>query len=196
MAALGLPFTGGAMAFAARPLDLGSVSRIKRALHDAKRERSWRRRGWLVILANRWVATMARRVLDERATGCCGGLSPCHRAVVQLWHVYTGVEQPPCAHQKGAAGCRVDANTISDSSESQNQQNMWGSGRDMVEKKPRTSVRSVGMMTRAASRRQGQTRGNHGAQSNVDGSLSVLVDALLGLRAVEVGVFRRVVMFI
>lgn len=51
-----LPSIVDAETLASRRLDLVSVQRIKRRLRDAKQECSWRRRGWLLILASgpRW----------------------------------------------------------------------------------------------------------------------------------------------
>ena len=186
-------FTGGSVTLAARRLDLVSVKRIELALKGAKKERSWRRRGWLVFLADRCVAMGVR---DRRAAATCRGCpSRFHPAVTLMRHVNTGVEQPPCVRQKRAACFEAEAYPKSDNSDSQHPQGNLSNGVNVVGKRLRT-VRSTGMMTRAASLQQGQARDNDGTQANVAVSLSVLVNALLGLNAVEVGVFRDVVMYI
>ena len=191
------PFTGGAVPLAVRQSDLASVNRIELYLHDAQQERSWRRRGWLVILANRRIGMVVRGVRDERTAvgfqGCC---SACPQAGKQLRHVDTGVEQPPGAHQNGTPSFLADANMKSSSSDSRHPHGELSTREDAFSKRPRSVTCSVGVMTRAASRRKGLTRGDNESQTKAPISLSVLVGALLGLRAIEVGVFRRVVEFI
>lgn len=102
---------------ATRRLDTVSVRRIELALKDAKQELSWRCRGWLVVLVNRWVAVGVPSVRDGLVVAYRSCSSHFRQPVIQLLHVDTIVEQPPCARQRGAAASySVDANTNCDNS--------------------------------------------------------------------------------
>ncbi|CAM9603471.1 unnamed protein product [Laminaria digitata] len=185
------------MASVGRRLHLVSVRRIESALRGAQQERSWRRRGWLVILANRRAPVEKVGATGELwAVGRCG-CSPVRSKSMQSRCVDTIAESPPCyARQREAATDLVDSSTNNDSSDSIHVQAEWNDGPSIVNKRLR-GVDNVVMVVRAmSSRQQGQTCGYNGAQESVAAPLKDLVGALFGLAAVEVGVFRLVVMFI
>ena len=166
-----LPFTGGSVTLEARRLDLVSVERIESALKRAKKERSWRRRGWLIILANRCVAKNLSGARDERWTACCDSSTP-------------------------FLPDRVSSNTNSDTSDSRRLPEEKSDTQGRVSSRLR-SANKVIRIAKAASRPQGHTRGGIGAQENVGMVLGPkLAGALLELATAEVGIFRRVVMFI
>ena len=127
--------------------------------------------------------------------GCC---SPRLRASVRPRCVYTGVDHTPCTRQNGVASDVVAASANEDrgeSSYSPNAQEEWSNAYNDAGKRPR-NVDSVSTIAIATSSQQGQSRGDIGGQPRVAARLPELVAALLELAAVEVGVFRRVVMFI
>ena len=166
----GLPFTGGSVTLATRRLDLVSVRRIKSALKRAKLERSWCRRGWLVILASRYVAINSFGVREEPWTVCHDGSSP---VLPDLVNALTNSDTPDSHHLREET---TDAQPVSS--------------------RLRSADKAV-EIARAASRQQAHTRGEIGAQEKVGAVLDPkIVGALLELATVEVGVFRRVVIFI
>lgn len=193
------PFRGGSWTLTASQSDIFSGRCIELALRDAKQECSWRRRGWLVILANRWVVMEARAGAGcHRWAFCRGGSNPLTTAVVKSRDIYTDVEHPDCAHQKESTSDLVSARSkgrCSDSSESHPLHHELSDGQNDAGKRLK-SVDDVVMIARATPCQHGQTRGDVGAQKNMESLLPDVVAALLGLIAVEVDLFRRVVMFV
>lgn len=186
---------------ATRRLDVVTVGRIESALHDAKQERSWRRRGWLVIVANRRTEMEARvRAQHNRCANFWGCREPIKRVVVRTGCVcrYIDVEGSPCPHQTGDTSndesTRVNEDE-SDNTESCPSQENSSNKQNAVSKKPRT-FDSVVTIATATPNRQGQTRGNIGAEENIGVLRPDLLSALLELASVEVGIFRRIVVFV
>ncbi|CAM9902428.1 unnamed protein product [Laminaria digitata] len=166
------PFTPESEALAYRRLDLGSVRRIESTLQAAHQANPWRRRGWLVILANRWVAMKLSRVQGKTR--------------------WAGIRDSSGSLLPG----RVSAMPNSDiTSDPRHLQEGPADTHDFVSNKLRNVDNAMGM-TKEASRQQGNTRGKIGGPDNVEASFPDLVGALIELAAVEVGVFRRVVAFI
>ena len=161
---------------AARWFDLDSVQRIQSALQDAKQERSWRRRGWLVILANRCDAMRYSRVRDRRCTGCPGGSG------LLLDNVKTSM--------------KTNTNSISTDYSHDVQQERTDE-QNHLSKMLRSGDNTIGI-ARPASPQRAHTRGEMGLQEeNVEVVLFLqLVGALFEVAGVEAGVFRRVVLFI
>ena len=176
---------------AARRLDLISVRRIESALKGAQQERSWRRRGWLVILVHRRASEEKLGVSGERwEVSRCGCISV-PQALTQSRWADTVVDLPTHAHQDEAAFDRVDISTYC-----YHVQGEWSDGPSIVSKRLRSVDNAVMIASATSSSQQGQSRGNNVAQVNVAVALPGLIDALLALSAVEIGLFRRVVVFI
>ena len=159
-----------------RWFDLDSVQRIQSALQDAKQERSWRRRVWLVILANRCDAMRYSRVRDRRCTGCRGGSG------LLLDNV------------KNNTKTNTNSNSSGDSRDVQEERT---DEQNHLSKMLRSGDNTIGI-ARPASRQRAHTRGAMGLQEeNVEVVLFLqLIGALFEVAGVEAGVFRRVVLFI
>lgn len=185
------------VAVAARRLDIASVKRIQSALQSAQQEHSWRRRGWLVILANRRTTVEKVGARGERRPvireGCSSAILP---ASMTSRCVDTTDQRPPYSHQKKAAWYRVDDCSYSGRSETHQPRGKSSDGSSIVKKRLRRVDDAIMVLSRGNSCDQRQTCGYMGAQENVAALLPKTVYALLELAAVEVGLFHRVVMFI
>ena len=192
---LGYPLDGTedsrrtSVTMAARRLDLDSVWRIQVALRGAQRERSWRRRCWLVMLASRRASGLKCGVRGERWAVDHNGCSPGRSRGVAII-----VERPPCTRQKDDARYRADTNTNSDSPVAQHPRPQWHDEPSKGNKRPK-SVDNAMMVANGMPFRQGLLHGDIRAQATVDAFLSKVVGDLFGLAAVEVGLFRSIVLF-
>lgn len=170
------PLDGDLVRLGAGRTNTVAVKRIELALRGAKQQRSWRRRGWLVVLANRRAAVGNLGVRGEQRAAhrsCCNGptisTSRFSRFVDPI------VEHPPCAYQKAVTTEIVSLYPLHPPKER--------SDGPIVTMKKRRNMDCVMTMPR-------------GAPQNVADTLPDLVSALFGLAAVEVGLFRRVVLYI
>ena len=160
---------------AARRLDVVSVRRIETALKGAKQERSWRRRGWLIILSDRRASL---EKLEARGEGWVVDRGGCAHIRSRC------VERPQCADKvKYARHC-----------DAQHPQDEWGDDGSLASKRSRNVD---GLMIATGTSCQGDlTHAPTGSQDNMDVLLADLVGGLFRLAAVEEGLFRTVVMLI
>ena len=182
---------------AARRLDLTSVGRIELALRRSQQERSWRRRGWLVILENRQASSEIVRGGGGQWAVDRSDCSPVVPASRQSRRASTDIidERPPHAHQQEAGPDRCEFTGNSGSSGSSPVQSESSDGKISFSQRSRNVDKGV-MTARASPGGPDQTRGDIGAHDCVAAPPPGLVGAVLELAAVEVGVFRRVVVFI
>lgn len=191
------PFTGGSLPLAARRLDLATVRRIESALKNAKREKSWRRRGWLVVFAKRRIAEAENmEVLGEQQAVRCGVCS-CPNisssSTPPTLHAFDLVKHPPCSFPPEAAADRVAANKNNVKFDSRHSRRELSCGSSILTRRPAAEAMAF---ARAAGSWENTLSGNVGTQDDVEALFPELVDALLELAAIEVGIFHRVVMFI
>ena len=173
--------THPSVSVAARRLDLVSVRRIESALKRAQQGRSWRRRGWLVILAN--TQTSVEKITARDGERRAAVYSVCR--LVQSRGVDSVVEGSPCAHRRDAAGYRIDQQPQDERSD-----------QPIIAGKRLRSINSLVITARGTLCQHALTRGDIAAREDASAPFSDLVGGLFRLAAVEVGLFRAVVLFI
>lgn len=192
------PFMGEAQGAAGRRLDPAARSRIAQLLHHAKRDRAWRRRGWLVVLVKRRDDD-ARASVDGETPNVAGVVDDDSDAGLGCKSVQ-GVNVPqgrkkrtrvgaPQKAPPGVDGSRKGALAANDASPS------------AVEGATSDDLRLVGAHVNIGAdgeRRQDSagmlSEKSHSGRSRLVGGTAV--EALVGLASVEIGVFRNVLGYI